>query len=79
MMTAPDMPLHPAAEATAERASAPPQGKPPSEGPSGDDLRLLQSSVEEIQAALRSCLSVCRGALGCRSMLLWWLDESGPY
>ncbi len=66
-----------AAEAQAERASSAP-AKPAGDGASSDP-RLVQSSVEEIHAALRSCLSVCRSALGCRSVLLWWLDEAGVW
>jgi diguanylate cyclase (GGDEF)-like protein len=66
-----------AAEAQAERASSP-LIRAGGDGTNGDP-RLLQSSVEEIHAALRSCLSVCRGALGCRSVLLWWLDEAGVW
>jgi two-component system cell cycle response regulator len=38
---------------------------------------LLRSSVEEIDAALRSSLSLCRAALGCRSVLVLWLDDAG--
>jgi diguanylate cyclase (GGDEF)-like protein len=65
-----------AAEAQAERASSPPVKVGDA---ASSDPRLVQSSVEEIHAALRSCLSVCRGALGCRSVLLWWLDEAGVW
>jgi len=66
-------------ETDAERASAPPPRAGLGEASSQEDPRLLRSSVEEIHAALRSCLSVCRGALGCRSVLLWWLDETGAW
>ncbi len=38
---------------------------------------LLRSSVEEIGAALRMSLSLCRVALGCRSVLVLWLDDGG--
>jgi two-component system cell cycle response regulator len=37
---------------------------------------LLRSSVEEIAAALRSALCLCRVALGCRTVLVLWLDPS---
>jgi diguanylate cyclase (GGDEF)-like protein len=80
-----------AIETDAERKSAPGTGKaaadaapgnePGARGPAPDprETGLIHSSVEEIHAALRSCLSVCRGALGCRSVLLWWLDETGAW
>ncbi len=42
-----------------------------------DDERLLRSSVDEIQAALCSALSLCRVALGSSSVLVLWLDASG--
>lgn len=44
-----------------------------------DDPRLLRSSVEEIHQALGSALSVCRMALGCRSVLVLWLDAPGVW
>ena len=80
-----------AIETDAERKSAPGAGKPAADAAPGSDSTargsapdpretgLIHSSVEEIHAALRSCLSVCRGALGCRSVLLWWLDETGAW
>ncbi|HKO95137.1 MAG TPA: hypothetical protein VJU61_28475, partial [Polyangiaceae bacterium] len=66
-------------ETEAERVSATPPRAGLADAVSQEDPRLLRSSVEEIHAALRSCLSVCRAALGCRSVLLWWLDESGAW
>jgi two-component system cell cycle response regulator len=42
--------------------------------PSGEHP-LLRSSVDEIAAALRSALSLCRVALGCRTVLVLWLDR----
>ncbi len=42
-----------------------------------DDSPLLRSSVDEIHAALRSALGVCRVALDCRSVLVLWLDDAG--
>jgi diguanylate cyclase (GGDEF)-like protein len=68
-----------AAETDEERLSAPAHGKIVPEAPASADPRLVRSSVAEIHAALRSCLCVCRGALGCRSVLLWWLDETGAW
>jgi len=68
-----------AAETDGDRLSVPASGKVTGEAPAGDDPRLIRSSVEEIHAALQSCLSVCRAALGCRSVLLWWLDETGAW
>jgi two-component system cell cycle response regulator len=68
-----------AAESDEERLSMPANSKIVPEAPASADPRLVRSSVEEIHAALRSCLGVCRGALGCRSMLLWWLDETGAW
>ncbi len=47
--------------------------------PAGGDPRLLRSSVEEIHAALRSSLSLCRIALGGRSVLVLWLDDAGTW
>jgi two-component system cell cycle response regulator len=46
-----------------------------SDMPSGEHA-LLRSSVDEIAAALRSALSLCRVALGCRTVLVFWLDPS---
>jgi len=66
-------------ETEAERASTSPSRVNLGEVSPEEDPRVLRSSVEEIHAALRSCLSVCRAALGCRSVLLWWLDESGAW
>jgi diguanylate cyclase (GGDEF)-like protein len=40
----------------------------------GGDNHLLRSSVHEIDAALRSALALCRVALGCRNVLVLWLD-----
>lgn len=37
---------------------------------------LLRSSVDEIAAALHSALSLCRVALGCRTVLVLWLDPA---
>jgi diguanylate cyclase (GGDEF)-like protein len=37
---------------------------------------MLRSSVEEIDAALRSALSLCRVALGARRVLVWWLEPA---
>jgi two-component system cell cycle response regulator len=68
-----------AAESDEERLSVPANGKTVPEAAVSADPRLVHSSVEEIHAALRSCLCVCRGALGCRSVLLWWLDETGAW
>lgn len=45
--------------------------------PAGDGERLLRSSVEEIHAALRSALALCRMALSARSVLVLWLDDAG--
>lgn len=42
--------------------------------PSGEHP-LLRSSVDEIAAALGSVLSLCRVALGCRTVLVLWLDR----
>lgn len=67
-----------AAETDGERLSVP-ASRTVGEVPAAEDPRLIRSSVEEIQAALHSCLSVCRGALACRSVLLWWLDETGAW
>src|SRR6185436_16721555 len=68
-----------AAETDGDRLSVPAGGKAAGDVPAADDPRLIRSSVEEIHAALHSCLSVCRGALACRSVLLWWLDETGAW
>ena len=37
---------------------------------------LLRSSVDEIGAALGSALSLCRLALGCRTVVVLWLDPA---
>jgi two-component system cell cycle response regulator len=51
------------------------EGLPVSAG--DDDSPLLRSSVDEIHAALRSALGVCRVALDCRSVLVFWRDDAG--
>jgi two-component system, cell cycle response regulator len=38
---------------------------------------LVRSSVDEIAAALNSALALCRVALGCRAVLVLWLDPAG--
>lgn len=45
--------------------------------PTLDGERLLCSSVDEIHAALRSALTLCRVALASRSVLVLWLDDEG--
>jgi diguanylate cyclase (GGDEF)-like protein len=42
--------------------------------PASGEHPLLRSSVDEIAAALHSALSLCCMALGCRSVLVLWLD-----
>jgi diguanylate cyclase (GGDEF)-like protein len=58
-------------------AGAPVAAAPAPSALRGEDPRLLRSSVEEIHAALGSSLSLCRAALGCRSVLILWLDDAG--
>jgi two-component system cell cycle response regulator len=42
--------------------------------PTSGEHPLIRSSVDEIAAALHSALSLCCMALGCRSVLVLWLD-----
>jgi two-component system, cell cycle response regulator len=45
-------------------------------GAATGEQAMMRSSVEEIDAALRSVLSLCRVALGARRVLVWWLEPA---
>lgn len=77
--------LHDAARSYRLSAVAERSGKPVSEPPAPRESKgeapngeqpLLRSSVDEIAAAIHSALSLCRVALGCRSVLVLWLDPA---